>query len=156
MVKSVPSPGNAVPSHKAANSPTCYFAKRKPTCRPFEDPRHTWNTNSIFTKLGLCPRVVVPTVGAPVPILGPGKHELQSTKSHGQKPRTSWRTTITSVNSVRDSISARPRTRKGEDRRTRSGLRATASTAEPTALPWPRPQRPAARPIRDRRRSAPD
>ncbi len=59
-----------------------------------------------------------------------------------QNPDYILANTITRVNRVRDSISARPRTRKVKMPARAPGLRATASTAEPTALPWPRPQRP--------------
>src|SRR6266567_8685729 len=51
---------------------------------------------------------------------------------------------MTNVNSASDSINARPRIRKTKIPGRAPGLRARASVAEAVALPWPRPQRPAA------------
>src|ERR1700712_3030318 len=51
---------------------------------------------------------------------------------------------ITNVNRASDSINARPRIRKMKIPGRAPGLRARASVAEAVALPWPRPQRPAA------------
>jgi hypothetical protein len=55
--------------------------------------------------------------------------------------------TMTMVKRVRDSMNARPSTRKSMMAGRVPGLRATASAAEATARPWPMPHIPAARPI---------
>jgi hypothetical protein len=63
------------------------------------------------------------------------------------RPYLTLAKTMTRVNKVNDSISASPRTRNVKIPARAPGLRARASTADPTALPCPSPHRPAAIPI---------